>query len=171
MKNGKLIAVSAVATALGVVFLTLGAYISTLDLSALFMAALVIMLPLSKGSLKGAFLTYGATAILAFIIGMSRFYVPLLYVLFFGIHPIINYLQEKGGKKLWLLYPVKAVWFVGACFLMYYAFTMFVVEIEIAKQIMPVIITVIGLLFFIVYDLVMKRFQTLTERIVKRLGL
>lgn len=171
MKNGKLISVSAVSTALGVLFLSLGAYISTLDLSALFMSALVIMLPLSKNSLKAAFLTYGATAILALIIGMARFYVPLLYLLFFGLHPIVNYLQDKGGKKLWFLYPIKAVWFVGACFLMYYAFTMFALEIQIVKEIMPLIITVVGLLFFVVYDLIMKRFQMVTERIVKRLGL
>ena len=107
MKNGKLVAVSAVATALGVVFLTIGAYFSTLDLSALFMAALAVMLPLSKNSVKGALLTYGATAVLALIVGMARFYVPLLYLFFFGLHPIVNYLQNKSVKNLWFLYIIK----------------------------------------------------------------
>ena len=52
MKDGKLIALSAVSTALGVVFLVIGAYFQSFDLSALFMSAIAIMLPLSKKSVK-----------------------------------------------------------------------------------------------------------------------
>ena len=171
MKNGKLIALSAISTALGVVFLIIGAYIQTLDLSCLFMASLAVMLPLSKNSVKGAFLTYGATAILAFLFAVSRFHLALLYLLFFGLHPIINHFHLKDIKKQWYLFIVKGVLFVGACYLMFFAFSMFIVENEIISSILPWFIAVIATLFYIVYDFIMIRFQKMTGSIVKRLGL
>ena len=171
MKNGKLIALSAISTALGVVFLILGAYIQTLDLSCLFMASLTVMLPLSKNSVKGAFLTYGATAILAFVFAVSRFHLALLYLLFFGLHPILNYYHLKGIKKRWYLFIVKGVLFVGACYLMFFAFSMFVVENAIISAILPWFIAILATLFYIVYDFIMIRFQKMTGSIVKRLGL
>lgn len=171
MKNGKLIALSAISTALGVVFLIIGAYIQTLDLSCLFMASLTVMLPLSKNSVKGAFLTYGATAILAFLFALSRFHLALLYLLFFGLHPIINHYHLKNIKKRWYLFIVKGVLFVGACYLMFFAFSMFIVENEIISSILPWFIAVIATLFYIVYDFIMIRFQKMTGSIVKRLGL
>ena len=171
MKNGKLIALSAISTALGVVFLIIGAYIQTLDLSCLFMASIAIMLPLSKNSVKGAFLTYGATAILGFVFAVSRFHLALLYLLFFGLHPIINHFHSKDIKKRWYLFIVKGVLFVGACYLMFFVFSMFVVENEIISLILPWFVAVIGTLFYIVYDFIMIRFQKMTGSIVKRLGL
>lgn len=171
MKNGKLIALSAISTALGVVFLIIGAYFQTLDLSCLFMASLTVMLPLSKNSVKGAFLTYGATAILALLFAINRFHLSLLYLLFFGVHPIINYFHMKGVKKRWYLFIVKGVLFLVACYLMFYAFSMFIVENEFIVSVLPVIIAVLGVLFYIVYDFIMLRFQKMTASIIKRLGL
>ncbi len=171
MKNGKLIAVSSLATALGVVFLTMGAYFQSFDLSALFMSSLMIMLPLTKNSFKGAFLTYFATGLLVFLFAMSRFYIAILYFAFFGLHPIVNFIQLRKGKKLWFLYPIKCLWMIGVCFLMYYAFTMFIVENPFLTNFMPIIIVVVGFIFYIVYDFIMIRFQKMSFSLVKRLGL
>ncbi len=171
MKDGKLIALSAVSTALGVIFLVIGAYFQTFDLSALFMSAIAIMLPLSKNSVKGALFTYFATALLSFCFALSRFYVPLLYVLFFGIHPIINYIQLNSKKKLWYLYILKCVWFIGVMFLMYYSFTLFVVEVEFVKRFIPIILILVGAITYIAYDFVMIRFQKMSFNLIKRLGL
>ncbi len=171
MKNGKLIAVSAISSALGVVFLIIGAYFPTLDLSCLFMASITVMMPLSKNSVKGAFLTYGATAILALLFALSRFYLPLLYLMFFGLHPILNYLQFRGDKNLWFLFLVKGALFLGACYLMVFAFTMFTFENQFIIDILPIIVLILGVLFFIVYDFIMVRFQKMSNSIIKRLGL
>ncbi|MBE5743673.1 MAG: hypothetical protein E7358_03035 [Clostridiales bacterium] len=171
MKDGKLIALSAVSTALGVIFLVIGAYFQTFDLSALFMSSIAMMLPLSKNSIKGAVFTYFATSLLSFCFALSRFYVPLLYVLFFGIHPIINYIQLNSKKKLWFLYVVKCIWFIGVVFLMYYALTMFVVEIESIKKFIPIILVVAGAVFYVAYDFIMIRFQKMSFNLIKRLGL
>lgn len=171
MKDGKLIALSAISTALGVIFLVIGAYFQSFDLSALFMSALSIMLPLSKNSVKGALFTYFATAFLSFCFALSRFYVPLLYVVFFGIHPIINYIQLNSNKNLWFLYIVKGVWFIGITFLMYYALTMFVVEVEAIKRFIPFILVIVGAIMYIAYDFIMIRFQKMSFNVIKRLGL
>ena len=64
MKPSKIISLSAVTTALAVIFLAVGAYVDVMDLSCLFMSSLMIMLPLSKKSVKSALFSYGATAIL-----------------------------------------------------------------------------------------------------------
>lgn len=171
MKNGKLIALSSLSTALGVVFLVIGAYFPMVELSALFMASVTVMLPLTKNSYKSALLAYGATAILAFVFAVSRFHMSLLFLTFFGIHPIVNYFQMKSAKNLWFLFIIKCVWFIGVCFLMFYVFSMFIVEHELINKILPLVIIVIGTLFFIVYDYLMIRFQKMAEQIVKRLGL
>ncbi|MBQ3235701.1 MAG: hypothetical protein IJA97_06050 [Clostridia bacterium] len=171
MKNGKLIAVSALATAFGVAFLVIGAYFQTFDLSALFMSSIMMMLPLSKKSYKGAILTYFATALLAFIFATTRFYLSLLYLCFFGLHPIVNFFQIEKGNKLWFLYPIKCVWFVGVCFLMYYAFSMFIVENPFLTKFMPLIIVIAGILLYAVYDFIMIRFQKMSFNLIKRLGL
>ena len=52
MKNSKLIALSAIATAFSLIFLVLGATIPALDYSGIFMASLCVMLPLAKKSAK-----------------------------------------------------------------------------------------------------------------------
>ena len=171
MKNGKLIAVSAVSTALGVVFIVIGAYFQTFDLSALFMASLTVTLPLSKNSVKGSILTYLATAILSFLFATSRFYLPLLYLLFFGLHPILNYFQFKDGKNRWYFFIIKGVLFVGACYLMCFVFSMFTFENQFVIDILPILVFVLGTLFYIVYDFVIIRFQKMSNSIIKRLGL
>ena len=112
-----------------------------------------------------------ATAILAFLFAVSRFHLALLYLLFFGLHPIINHYHLKGIKKRWYLFIVKGVLFVGACYLMFFAFSMFIVENEIISSILPWFIAIIATLFYIVYDFIMIRFQKMTGSIVKRLGL
>ena len=171
MKNGKLVALSAITTALGVGFLMLGVYFETLDLSCLFMASLVMMLPLAKGSVKGALLTYMATAILALVIGFARYSVAALYAMFFGIHPILSFLQFRGEKKRFYFYIIKAVLFLAAAYLMFFLFNFFVIEHEIINEYLPYIIFLVGTPLFIVYDLIMIRFQKYTNLMIKKIGL
>lgn len=171
MKNGKLIAVSAISTALGVVLLTVGAYFETLDLSCLFMSALVLTLPLAKGSVKSAVLTYLATAILSLLFVGARFSVALIYALFFGIHPILNYLQVRNGKKRFYFYFIKIALFLTSAFLMVYVLNFFIVENEFFVKFLPFIILIAGTALFIVYDLIMFRFQKYTNLIIKKIGI
>lgn len=171
MKSAKIIALSGLSTALAIIFIIVGTYIRTFDLSALFMSSLCVMLPLSKKQIKGAFLTVGATFILSLILSFvtGYFAVSVSYLLFFGFHPIINYYENiyKKGKILFIL--LKLVLFLTTLFLMYYILSVFVVEIEFLLNYMPFIIIIGGTMIFFIYDYIMKRFQTLTNLVIKRL--
>ncbi len=172
MKDAKLIAISGVTTALSVIVLALGTYIEVIDLSCLFIASLFIMIPLAKGSFKSAFLCYVAVSLLSLIFTAStgRFSITVLYVAFFGLYPLfLNFEEIKNINKL-ISYPIKAVWFVGTCFLMYFIFKMFILTDQALEKYIVVIILIGGLVLFVIFDYMMRRFQKLTNIIIKRLN-
>ena len=177
MKNSKLIALSAVAAALSVAIMLLGAFVDIFEYSALFTASLCIMIPLAKKSVKGGLLTYLATAVLCaiFTAGVNPAMV-VFYALFFGLHPTVNYIlrEKKFNKFLGAFF--KAVWFVGSLLLVYYFFSSFltegtIFEREDLKQYIYLILSVGGALLFIVYDLLMTRFQKFVDLTITRLNL
>ena len=172
MNKSHVIALSAVSAALSVIALALGTVFSVLDISMLMIASACIMLPLAKDSLKGAFLSYGATALLSliFCITFKGYAVVALYALFFGLHPIINYLIEKKGLNKYLFFAIKAVWFIGACFLMFYVFSVIEPFPEAVQKFAPLIISVGGLLLFVIYDFTFIRLQKTLNAIIKRLN-
>ena len=171
MKNGRIVALSAVSTALALVFIIIGAYIPTFDLSGLFMASLCITLPLSKNSIKGAILTYLAVFLLSLIFTAGLFTVPLCFALFFGLHPIINFLQNKFFKFRVAFFICKYLWFIVCTYLMYFVFTMFVVEHSFIKEYIHYILLIVALVFFPIYDLLMNRFQRTINILIRRLNL
>lgn len=174
MNKSKTIALCAVSTAFALVFLTIGAYVPDLDLSCIFMASLCMMLPLTKQSVKGAFLTYLATVLLSFLLTGVRLQVIIPFAMFFGIHPIINDIVFTKTKKKYtkiLLFFVKALWFIGTLYVTYYFTQMFVgINEKIAKYI-EIIIPTVGFLFFIAYDFIMIRFQITANILIQRLKL
>lgn len=170
MKNGKVIALSALSTALGLVFIILGAYIPSFDLSGLFFASLCIMLPLSKNSVKGAFLAYLSIFLLSLIFTAGIFTVPLCFLTFFGLHPIINYLQNRYKKYKILFFICKFIWFLICAFIMYYLFTMFVFEIEFLQKYAYLFIILASIILFPIYDYCMFRFQRTLNFLIIRLN-
>lgn len=170
--GGKAIALAAVSAALCVVFLTVGAYFETFELSALFTASLVLMLPLAKSGVKTSFLTYGAAVVLSLITVGGRFSVVILFAVFFGLHPILNFvLLSKGKKDINIFTPLKILWFIGVCFLMYFVLKTFTAENEtLEKYIVPIIIFG-GAVFGFLYDVIMIRFQKITFAIINKLKL
>ncbi len=169
MKNGKLIALSAVTSAFGLIFIVFGAYFSSFDLSCLFMASVAIMFPLSKDSVKGAFLSYMAVTLLSLILVGGKFYITILYALFFGLHPIVNYYQLNKGKTFSWLTIIKGVWFILTLALMVYLFKLFTIENPILDKYLPFAVVFGGMIFFIIYDYVMLRIQKTTKILIKRL--
>ncbi len=177
MKDSKLIALSAVATALSVAIMLLGAFVDIFEYSALFCASLCTMLPLAKKSIKGSVLTCLATAVLCAIFTVAvKPAMVVFYALFFGLHPTVNYIiREKNFNKI-IGALLKAVWFVGALLLVYTFFSSFltegtILEREDVKKYVYLILTVGGALLFIVYDLLMTRFQKFVDMTVARLNL
>ena len=172
MKKSKLIALSALSAAFAVIFMVIGAYIPTLDYSAIFMASLCMMIPLTKKSIKSALLTYLATALLSSILVAGRWEVVLPFVLFFGLHPIINYFQKEKHINKFLALAVKDVWFVLTILLVNVLFKNFIaVETAWMVKYLNYIIIFGGGIAFIVYDFLMMHFQRAMDVIVYRLKL
>ena len=171
MKDSKVIALSGLSSAFALIFIIIGGYFPTFDISCLFMASLMVMIPLAKDTLKGAILCYISVFLLSFIFTFGHFEVSIAYGLFFGLHPIVNYIQVKKIKKTWLITAIKTVWFLIVAFLMFYLLKMFIVENELINKFLPLIILFGGSILFIVYDYIMLRFQRNLNVIIKRLKL
>ncbi len=171
MKDSKVIALSGLASAFALIFIIIGGYFPTFDISCLFMASLMVMIPLAKDTIKGAILCYISVFLLSFIFTFGHFEICIAYGLFFGLHPIVNYLQVKKIKKTWLISIIKTIWFLVIAFLMFYILKMFIVENEFINKYLPLVILIGGSVFFIVYDFVMLRFQKNLNVIIKRLKL
>ncbi len=172
MKNSKTIALAGLTTALSLIFLVFGTYIETFDLSCLLLSSLIIMLPLSKQSVKTALLCYLAVSILSLIFTASvgRFSVTILYALLFGIYPIALYFEKSKNINIVLATIIKGIWFVSVCFLMYYALKFFVATNSFIEKYIVYILIFGGLIVFVIFDYMMKRFQKLTNIMVKKLN-
>ncbi len=171
MKDSKVVALSGLAGAFALVFIIIGGYFPTFNISCLFMASLMVMIPLAKDTVKGALLCYIAVFLLSFIFTLGHFEISIAYGLFFGLHPIINYLQVKKVKKTWIVIILKTIWFIIVAFLMFYVLKMFMVENELINKYLPLFIIVFGGLFFVVYDFALLRLQKNLNVIIKRLKL
>ena len=110
------IALAAIACAVAALSLTLGSYVRVLLAAGYLIAVFALMVPLAKDFVWGYVLALIATVILSFlftgfVVGVMRL---LPFVVFFGWHPLLNYLQKKYIRKNWLhavAFAVKAVWF------------------------------------------------------------
>lgn len=172
MRKSKIIALSGISTAFSVLLLTVGAYFPTFDLSALFMASLVVMLPLSKKSGCSAVITVIASSILTLLFSGFRYNIVIPYLIFFGLHPIVNYYQKQINKfNKWLVFIVKDIWFVITVIIMQKINEILVIDIESIKPFVYPILIVGGAICFIIYDYLMLRFQNYIDLIIKRLKL
>lgn len=171
MSRSKLIALCALSSAFALVCLMVGAYIPDMDLSGLFMASLCMMIPLSKESKMGGLLTYGATSVLSFFVTGMRLQVVIPFVMFFGLHPLVNYfIQEKKFNKI-IFFIIKLVWFIGTLYLMYYVLNSFLGLSDKIVKIINIVIPVIGVIFFVFYDFCMMKFQRMINVIIRRFKL
>lgn len=165
------IALSAVACAIAAGFLMIGSSVSFMLAAGYVVASFAIMIPLSKGYVRGAFLCYLAAGLISVWLDPIMI-VP--YALFFGLHPIVNFLQKKYLKPklfFFIAEAVKAVWFVFSMWLSYYllktvaAFTF----PEVVEKYFFLILFLGGTLFFFGYDFMIFRCQRSADIIIRRL--
>lgn len=172
------IALSAISCAIAVAFLWLGILSEFLTALGYLVGVLAIMLPLSKNFYRGAFLAYVGTCILTFILGaVVKFWDLAPFIMFFGLHPIVNALQLKHNVNTWLAYGIKAIWFVGTLFagyfMMVYGFIgSALLQTDLYKAIsgyIYVIIPIFGAVFLLVYDYLIFRCQGMVNSLVARI--
>ena len=102
MRKTKKLTLSAIMTALGVVFLSLGSAVELLDfVTCIFASVIMLFIYIEVGS-PFTWLTWLTTALLCYLFFPASF-VWLNYLLAFGLYPIVKAYIEKLPKMLWLL--------------------------------------------------------------------
>ena len=163
------IALSALACAFATICLTLGVYSNLLLFTGYLVACIALMLPLSKGSYVGYALAYVATCILSLIFSAARFFDLLPFIMFFGLHPLVNELQLKIKINRWLACGIKALWFDGTMYVVWrFVFAMTTTFPFVDKYIIPILL-IGGTLFFVAYDYLMYKWRIIINSLVKRI--
>lgn len=181
--KSRVVALSAVSAGFVALFLTLGAYISFIDIFAVIIASVFVVLPMYLDSVLGSVLSYLAGGLIAFLLsGVNIFsLVWPSYFLFFGLLPILNYLVGKKNFNKTAWFFIKLVWFLAVCaLLVFYYLSVMNVEIEYVfslfgrdfdlsgvANIELIAGCALGLfcaIFFLVYD----RFAVLSQRYVNK---
>ena len=106
------IALSAISCAVAVVCLLVGLWSNILLYSGYLLAMFALMVPLSKQFYWGGALAYLGTVVLAVVLGaVVQFWKLVPFIMFIGLHPLVNSLQLKFNINKWLALAVKTVWF------------------------------------------------------------
>lgn len=172
------IALSAISCAVAVICLLLGFFSDVLLASGYLFGVIALMLPLSKQFYKGDVLAYIGTVILALILGaVVRFWDIVPFIMFFGLHPLINSLQIKFKINRWLAYAIKAIWFDFTLWVAYILVFNGIVggaqaELEIFQFINRYILYFIfigGSIFFLAYDYLIFKCQVVVNMLVYRI--
>ena len=117
------IALSAIACAFSALALTLGSYVDVLLAAGYLLAVFALMVPLSKDFYWGSALAFVGASLLAFLFNIAGILRIAPFMIFFGLHPIINYFQKRFIKKMPLhivAFVVKAMWFDGVLLFLFY---------------------------------------------------
>lgn len=163
------IALSAVSCAIATIALTVGTLYSPLLFTGYLFACFALMIPLSKECLWGDVLAFIGASLLALIFNGFNILDTLPFIVFFGLHPLVNALQLKFKVNRWIAFAVKAVWFDVAMYVTW----RFVMGAEttlpfVDRYIIPVLL-IGGTVFFFVYDYMLFRCQISVNRIVGRI--
>ena len=100
----------------------------------------------------------------------------MIYGLFFGLHPTVNYLFRENNFNKYIALLIKTAWFIGVLILIYNVFTDFLFDAsflqkEWVKKYIYLILVVGGGALFVVYDFLMLRFQRVTDALVAKMNL
>lgn len=169
--NTRVITVSAVSAALVALFLTLGAYISLIDLVSVLIASAFVLLPIYYNSYLGCFLTYLAGGVIAFILSQFNLLsiVFPLYFGFFGVYPFLMCMAIDKGFNRALFIALTLIWCVGTAYGTYFYYTLFMKNIfeglpEFVEKNLYFAIGVVGVVMYFLFD----RFVFSTRILINR---
>ena len=163
------IALSALSGALATILLTIGVYTEILLYTGYFFAGIALMLPLSRRSYLGYGLAYLSTCILTLVFTSFRFWDLLPFILFFGLHPLVNELQLKTKLNRWVWFGIKALWFDATTYLTWKLVLEATTNIAGYEQWVLPIILIAGTALFMLFDYMAFRCRALVNMLVKRI--
>ena len=165
MNKSKEIAISGISTALAVSFVMLACYIEPMTITFYVLSAISMMLPLTKGSTRGAVLSCVATIILTMSIATIK---ALPFAIFFGPYTIIAVLTDKKFKW-YLTLPIKIGWFNLVLYLLYLVTGVLIINFEeLGFTLEYWAIALIGTALFVLYDLLMQQVYKALMIMVKK---
>ena len=164
------VALSALSCALATMFLIVGTITPILLFTAYLVSCVALMLPLTKQFYWGYFLAYVGAVLLSLLFCGAAFFFDLLpFAAFFGLHPLMNELQLKWGMNKWLAFFIKAIWFDGAVYLIWFFLLETTTTVAwIVPYVIPIILA-FGTAFFLFYDFTMFRVRAQLEKLVTRI--
>ena len=153
------IALSGIACAFCTILLVLGVHYTPLLFTGYLLGGVALMLPLSEKKYGGCFLAYVGACLLTLLLSGGKWWDVLPFIFFFGLHPLVNALQEGFRVPRWIAIPVKAVWFdVAMYFVWRFIFGMNTAIAWVDKWIFPILL-IGGSLFFLFYDFAVTNAQ------------
>ena len=162
------VALSALACALAVLFEVVGAYSELLLFTGYLLSAVALMLPLSRKCYKGYVLAYVGASALSLIFASARFLEIIPFIVFFGLHPLVNELQLRSKINTWVACFLKAIWFDLTMYLLwFFLFDGMMINPLFNKYLIPIIF-VAGTAFFVFYDYTMYRARMIVNSLADR---
>ncbi len=167
--KSKLIAISAITSALIAIILTAGTYLSFIDLFCLAISSVVVMLPLYYDSYLASFISFFVGGIIAFMLTGFNFTIVVIpaFFAFFGCYPLVkNFLEKKKINKIFT-YVLGLIWGVAAIYGIYFFYVeiMHITTADLPKFVQDnalIFVGILGVAFYIVFE----RFVTVFKRII-----
>ena len=169
MKKNRLLATSALLSALGVVILLMGSISQVLDLSMAVITSIIIIYAVIE--LKGAwpYLIYAVTSVLSLLLLPDKF-VAMVYAAFAGYYPILKFILEKRLPRIpeWI---IKIVVFNAALSVVVFVST-HLLHIPAEEISFGWLLYLGGNVVFVIYDLALTNLISFYFfKLKKRLGL
>ena len=102
MRQTKKITLSAMVVALGTVFMVIGGFIEVLDLTVCALASLLVAFVYIEIGSPYTWLVWICTSLASFLIMPGKF-IWMLYLLIFGIYPLLKAYIERLPRGVWLI--------------------------------------------------------------------
>lgn len=152
------LALCATLSALGVVILSVGALIDTIDLTVACVTSLICVFAVIELGLRAAVSIWLVTGLLAFILLPAKF-TAVEYIVYAGIYPILKYLIESRIKSRSVQIAAKGGYYAAVLVLLYFASKLFAAEAETGALLALTAVT--ALAAFSIFDVLLTRLITL----------
>ena len=155
----RVLTLSAVSAALVALFLTLGAYVSFIDLISVLIASVFVILPIYYGSYLGCFLTYLAGGVLAFLFSQFNFLSLVFptYFGFFGIYPFLMCMAYDKRFNRLLFVVLSLIWCIAVTFGTFFYYTLVMENVldglpQIITDNIYYVLFVLGVIIYFIFD-------------------
>ena len=120
-ENVRKFTVSSLYLAIAVILIVGASVIPGFDLTLLAVASAVGAFTIVEGGIRYGAVQYAAAAILGFLLAPDKS-AAILYLIFFGIYPVVKYFAEKP-KKPWVQWVIKCGFCLAVCIVALAAFS------------------------------------------------